>query len=267
MFDIVDVRTIKRDVNVLQSIGVPIDVTDTEVSMIPSGIEELWDGTLVGNRLPQTESAKSRRRLAKRAVDFLGENKDRIDALLLGTGTTVLEVTLQVLLRKRELHISTVCTNSLLVLQAFVSHKPPDIELDLVSGRLDYRTASLRGPEGVKYLSKRGVDAVVTSFTGLTKEGFRASQDYEVSEKRMNLHHPGKRAKWTIVPMAWAKIDSAHEDYLVEDRRKGNKPEYVIITDPPLGLSEVRDRERAATLEFWERKQGVTVLTASREEE
>lgn len=265
-YAVTDIRSLKADLESLKLIGMPIEVMANRVTIHTMEIQELWEGTLIGDRLGQTESAKSRKKLASKVVGYLRKKKDDIKTLILGSGTTVYETSMEVLAHKKELDIKKVYTNSLLVLNAFISHKPSDIELDMVMGTLDYKTASLRGTKGVKYLSERQVDAVVTSFTGLIDEGLTASQEYELNEKHMNLC-PHRRCKWVIIPMEWAKISYGHEDYLVRDKGGEKRPEYVIITDPPRGKLQGRDEERSEILKYWEDKNGVEVLRISGEQQ
>lgn len=269
-FGISDVRTIKRDVQQLQSIGIPIDVTDTEISIIPTGIQALWEDTDVGGRLRKEMGSK--KRLAKKTVSFIEERKNDINTLMIGTGSSAYECTKEVLARKEDLRVTNIYTTSLLVLHAFAFYRHAQIRLEMIAGTLDYQTASLVGPEGVKYLSKRPVDAVITSFWGLSKRGFSTLYVYEIEEKRMNLC-PHEECGYVIIPMEWCKIGL--EALLVQQHPEETQStlvlpqgerRHVIVTDHPQGELQGKDKERAEILKFWEEK-GVEVLRTSRAED
>jgi DeoR/GlpR family transcriptional regulator of sugar metabolism len=275
-FHITDSRSLQADLVKLKSIGLPIEMTATEVRVSAQRMRKMWHGTLVGKRLSKRKSMESKERLAKKTVDFIKDNRDDISVLMLGTGTTVWEAAKEILTRENELDITTIYTASVLVLDAFVSRRPGDVTLRMAGGALDERTAWLKSRKGVQFLSKAPVDAVVTSFMGLCREGFRTAQDYEVDEKLMNLR-PHKRCKFVVIPIEWSKIDHEDGELVAEqiERKKGRDVldflggtrQYVIVTDPPRGKLQGRDRDKLDLLEYWRDEKGVQVLRTSRAKE
>ncbi|MHC4476140.1 MAG: sugar phosphate isomerase family [Planctomycetota bacterium] len=268
-FGISDIRTIRKDIQQLREIGIAIDVSDTETSMVPTGIQASWRGTDVGDRLNKGTGAK--KRLAKKTVSLFEERKTDIMEVLLGTGSSVFTVAKEVLARRQSLGITNVYTTSLLVLQAFATNRHAQIRLEMIGGMLDYQTGSLLSPEGVKYLSERPLDAVVTSFWGLSKRGFSTLYVWELEEKRMNLHH--EHCGYVIIPMEWSKIGL--EARLVQEESTNGRAisvlpqgekRYVIVTDPPEGPLKGKDKERSEILSYWEQKD-FEILRTSRTEE
>jgi DeoR/GlpR family transcriptional regulator of sugar metabolism len=253
------VLNIKSGITVKNEVEICKDILALILSM---GIYQLWKDTPFEDKL--LKEAESKKRLANQLVNFIGENKRHINTLLLGTGTTVYEITKEILSREQELAIRKIYTTSLLVLHAFVLKKPKDIELEMVGGDLNDQTASLISQNGVSYLRKQPVDAVITSFWGLSEEGFSTAQDFEVDEKLMNLR-PNMKCNYIMIPMAWSKIGSTGR-LIVKSQKKGEKPEdvldfpevkserqkhYIIFTDYPEGILKEKDVDRSKILKCW----------------
>ena len=281
-FHILDRRTLLDDVNGtktrqgLRERGFPIEVTGTEMRISPIGLEGLWKGTPIGDRL--SRGKESKKLLAKEVVRYLlklnEDLKQDIKRIVLGTGTTVYEAAKEILNHNDELNIRNVHTSNLLVLREFILRKPRNIKIEMSPGTLVRETASLATEEDVERPLPSGVDAVVTSFNGLSYEkGFSTGVANDVREKFSNLC-PRKECKWVIIPIEWQKV--GFTDVAVVGKRKKRRDvldfvqgtrTYVIITDPPKGTPAGKDQGRFKGLEKWNALDGVEVVYAKEQQE
>lgn len=269
-----DERTAKGDIAKLRSMGIPISLQHNQVSVTRLGENGLWKGTPIAKRL--IKGVQSKQMLAKKVVDFLKEYGDDIYSIILGTGTTTNEVAKELLARIEELNIRGVYTTNLLVLREFILSKTKlhqeEIKVAMAPGILNVNTGSLLSDNGADYLNEFPVDAVITSFSGLSREGFSTNHLHDRSEGLMNLR-PHKTCKYVIIPIEWSKIGIWDIVVKLKGKKRGDdvldfRPEgrrYIIITDHPdkSELHNVKNDEKHKILDHWQEK-GVEIIYAKR---
>jgi DeoR/GlpR family transcriptional regulator of sugar metabolism len=263
-----DERAARGDIAKLRSMGFPIFVQHDRVSIARLGLEGLWEGTPIGDRL--IRNVESKERLARRIVDFLYENGESIYRIILGSGTTMFEVTKEIIARRDQLGISNIYTTSLLVVREFVFHKMSPVDkpnIHMAQGMLNVHTGSLFSERGVKDLRGLRVDAVITSFYGLFYDEITTGQFHERSEMIANLR-PHEKCKYVMIPLEWFKIGRRGSVIIEKEEGRGSlelldcrKWRYVIITDPPneQEMSKGRNPERRKILKYWH-ENGVEII-------
>ena len=267
-YDYPSERTVRDDIAKLRSLGIRVSVKDDHLVIAPLGLEGLWEGTVIGARLKK--NIQSKQRLAKKGVDFL-KTQESIYSIILGTGTTMYELTKELVGHLDELHVNNIYTTNLLVVREFIHEKVfPEVDpkIHMVQGRLNIRTGSLFSEKGVKYLSDLRTDAVFTSFDGLDRDRITTGQYQEMSEKIMNIK-PAKECKYVIILIEWLKIAKRGPVIVEEEEGKGSANlldfcpgrKYIIITDPPgeEKMSEGKNPERRKILKYWQDK-GVEIV-------
>ena len=281
-YGVSDPRTILAgDIEELKSIGIPIDLTDGKVTIGAIGLEKFWEGEpkTAGGRLGKGKIEKQI--LANEVVAFLREKREKdeekIQWLLLGTGTTIYEVTKKILANSGKLDVNHIYTTNLFVLHEFARQKtnPLKIRVEMASGELMIDTVSLYDDKGIEHLQGLKADAVITSFGGLHKNEFHSGMhgNYEIAEKVMNLR-PQSQCKYVIIPMEWWKIGNRDQEV-----RSGEKKGYQLLTFPAskerkyviiIDKSEEeakQNKEKYDILEWWGGKNGVKVIYSERPEQ
>lgn len=265
-FGIHDVSTIKRDVKELASIRIPLNVTSKDVVFASMGLSKLCEGTPVANRLSGDEPTKQL--LAKQMVHFLKSIKEKkIEKILVGTGVTCYETVKEIIIHNAELKIETIFTTNLLVLYEFMLRKPADgIEIQMPPGIFNSPTFSLLNQECISYLQNIKAHAVITSFNGLTQEGFTTGKEQEVSEKIMNLL-PHSQCNYVLIPLELEKV--GHEGKPVKKNFKAGielldfqegRRRYIIFTNIPIQILEEQRSEQSKILQFWKKK-GIEIVS------
>jgi len=269
-----DERTAKSDIAKLRSIGIPISLQHNIVSVTRLSENGLWKGTPIAKRL--TSGVQPKQRLAREVVDFLKEYGDDIHSIILGTGTTTNEVAKELLARIEELNLRGVYTTNLLVLHEFILSKiklgEEGIKIAMAPGILNVNTGSLLSHNGADYLNELPVDAVITSFSGLSCEGFSMNYFHDRSEGLMNLR-PHKTCKYVIIPIEWSKIGIWDVVVKLNGKKRGDdvldfRPDgrrYIIITDRPdeSDMHMVKNNEKCKILDYWQEK-GVETIYVKR---
>lgn len=242
-----------------------VSLVDNNIELRPVavGIGAKWKNTRVGERLESPKLMESKYRLARKVVGILVDEK--IQSVLLSSGTTTYAVADEILHRKQEIPVGIIYSTSLLVFDCFFEHGRRDIKLELLGGRFDRDTGTLvdehnKNMKGIKY----GV--VVASFTALCKEGLYANEPWEVSHMRKLIQQGLSRM--VILPMAWDKIrsEACHGAHLIEGglpskhKQTEKCTRYIIVTNPSQDEKD-RDSEQKDILDYWQEHCGEVAYT------
>ena len=225
-----------------------------ELRPVAAGIGAKWKNTRVGERLGSPKLMESKYRLAREVFGILVD--EGIHSVLLSSGTTTYAVADEILHRKQEAPVGIIYSTSLLVFDCFFEHDPQNIKLELLGGRFDRNTGTLVD-ERNKSMNGIKCEAVVASFTALSKKGLYANEPWEVSHMRKLVQQGLSRM--VIIPMAWDKIcsgasNSAHliEGGLPSKHKQTEKcTRYIIVTNPSQDEKD-RDSEQKAILDYWQ---------------
>jgi len=228
-----DLRTLKRDLFDLIEMGMPLRLTDKNVTSVVTGPEDSWKHSRVGYHWDREK--KSSIEIARRVVDFI--KSEAISALILGTGMPPFAVAREIFDNSKELPIRHIYTNNLLVLEEYTKRAQAGIRLFIPPGEVDLQNGSVIGLSAVEYLDQAYVDAVVTSFDGISIEsGANAFWSDDISERHLN-RKPHPTCKYTIIIVSWENIVRC-EHFAVGTLREltkkwsGNQ-KCVVFTNPP----------------------------------
>jgi len=233
-----------------------IRIVGKKIEMHRSSIAARWKETPVGARLNDSESMRLKTKLALKVVDIFIDND--IPSVLLSSGTTSYCVLRSLLGSHSRLSLRIVYSNSLLILDHFLEHQPGNVELELLGGRVDKRTAALVGDFDLSMGSKR-CSAAVVAFTALSKSGLYVSEDWEVLHLHKLIRHR-ESSEIVVIPMTLNKLGSkaCHGAHLIEgglpqkETDAGTKHRYILVTNRP----ERGDSERNEILEHWRKHVG-----------
>jgi DeoR/GlpR family transcriptional regulator of sugar metabolism len=196
----------------------------------------IWPGLFadksVGSRL--TTFSDSKERLANKAIDQLKKQNPRL--ILLGAGTTVYYLCKALISRMGDLDLQDIYTNNIYVLNELILHNIGNIRVP--EGIIEHRDGSISCPDGFRCLKEKNLDAIVTSFFGLSfDQGFSSDHDNDKAEKLMNLRD--NKASHIYVVISWEKFGANHVPVVKIGELDRNK-KYYIITDPPKNWMETQ---------------------------
>lgn len=218
--------------------------------------------TFIGSRLRNEQSKQIRAKLAKAVADYIENKPGEIRELILGTGSTIYEVAQEIIARENDLSIDYIYTTSFLVLYAFALGKPSRIRLEVVNGIWDDHTASLQSSRAIDRLLSSHAQAVITSFAGLSTEGFITRTIHDKDEKLMNLY-PGNGCEYVIIPMEWKKLARRSLEHLKKGKEAleflSGKKKYVLVTDYPKRILTAHDRSASEIMDDWAKRGGEVI--------
>ena len=207
------------------------DLCSSALPIEESRLQLIWQGLFekksVGDRLFMYPDSKAR--LAQRTVNLLKKQDPAPRKILLAPGTTVYYMSRALLARWKELSLQEVYTNNIFVLSELIRHEKANIRVP--EGIINLRDGSISSPDGFQGLKKKNLDAIVTSFFGLSfDQGFSSDHHYDKEEKMMNLRH--ETADHIYIIISWEKFGENDQSVAgIGDLVKGKT--YYIITDPP----------------------------------
>jgi len=261
-------NTIVRDAEDLHRKIPIIEVKGKRVHAAPTGLEAIWSGRDIGERLGNYPAKEN---LAKKVFSFIKEHRKAIQRLVLGSGTTVRECARELMKGAACLGDMRIHTANLLVLHDFVYHKPSNLCIELPRGEVDLERATLWSEDIVEYFQGIEPQAVITSFSDVHfEEGFCTRYD-DAREKLANLRPKFDGCRWVIIPMEWSKIARCVHDPVTDSRDEqldfvGGKRKYIIITDRPSPdkWDKNVDDEKLADLDLWKEtyKDGIEIIYA-----
>jgi DeoR/GlpR family transcriptional regulator of sugar metabolism len=260
--------TIRKDVEGLRRKFPIIEIKGDKVYEVPTGLEAIWSGTPVGERLGPSESKS---KLAKAVFLFIEQHKEEISRLILGTGTTVYGCASELIKGAPRLGDMRIHTANLLVLQEFIYQKPHNLYVEFPSGEINLNTAALWSGHIAEYFRELEAQAVITSFSDVSfVKGF-CTIHHDINEKLVNLKPNPRTCKWVIIPIEWWKI-ARYANVTIANSRDdqldfvGGKRKYIIITDRP-SQEEWKPRiddEKLDDLDKWKKeyKDGIEIIYA-----
>lgn len=252
----VNLKQIEKDLKVLTKAGWPARLV--EIQSKDSHLEQVvqfqepsfafqWEGSDAAKRMDQNVRIKTL--LAKAVVNDLREMED-VKWAILGSGTTVHAVARELFLREEDIGIEGISTANIFVLQEYIRQYPLDITIEITSGTLNWETGCLLVPGGGTYQEGRNAEVAITSFSGLTNEGFHTKPFIDVMEKQRQLDPKNKACKYILIPLEWSKIGSYHRQVTfpeeINDRR------YILYTEKPVEP----ERNKLEIVEHWRKKLG-----------
>ena len=167
----------------------------------------LWKDSETAGRLDQQVIKKGL--LAKAIVNDM-QAMENVKWAILGSGTSVHAVARELFERSKTIGIEGISTSNIFVLQEFIRQKPK-IKIEITAGTLDWGTACLLRSHGSPYQEGSAAQIVVTSFSGLTKEGFHTIPVIDVVEKEQQLDPKSTSCRYILIPLEWDKIGRYHQ--------------------------------------------------------
>lgn len=206
----------------------------------------LWDRSAAAKKLDEAVGVKGH--LARAVVDDLGAMPG-VRWAVLGSGTTVHAVAKEIFRRHDSVGIEGVSTANVLVLQEYICQKPK-ITIEITTGTFDWETACLLVPGGAVGEQGQHAQVLITSFSGLTQDGFQTKPFNDVEEKTRQLNPEGTSSNRVLIPLEWRKI--GEHDRLVKFPEEIHDRVYVLYTNRP----NKPDDERLGILQYWQSKFG-----------
>lgn len=264
----VSTNTIKKYVeNIRHKTKIPIiEIADGKVHTVPTGLEAMWAGTPIGDRLGPSEPKS---KLANATFSFIEKHKKELGRLIFSAGSTAYQCALSLIQGASKLGNIRIHTANLLILHEFVCHKPSNLWVESPCGEVNLNTAALWNKEIAQYFKSIEAQAVITGFSDMSFEKGFCTIHHDIDEKMANLC-PNAKTKMVIIPIEWSKMAKSDNNPVADSREEQldfvNGRKYVIITDKPSpeAWNKEIDDDKLADLEMWEKEysDGVEIIYA-----